>query len=82
MAEKHKAIGGEGGHEALLMRYRSAMSPMLGRRVTVELGGHLAEVTVDGISDKGALEVVDEEGQRRNLLAGDVHLHGQGAIQG
>ena len=63
------------------MRYRAAMAPMFGRHVTVELGGQLTEVTVDGISDKGALEVVDDKGQRQNLLAGDVHLHGQGAIR-
>jgi len=68
------------GREALLLRYRAAMTPMLGRLVTVEIGGGTITATVQGISDRGALEVVDEEGQHRSLLAGDVHLREQGAI--
>jgi BirA family biotin operon repressor/biotin-[acetyl-CoA-carboxylase] ligase len=68
------------GRDALLLRYRNAMAPMLGRQVVVTIGGQTIEVRVEGISDKGALEVVDGKGQRRSLLAGDVHLHGQGAI--
>lgn len=69
------------GRAALLMRYRAAMLPMVGRTVTVELAGRRLEARVEGISDKGALEVLDEGGQRQRLLAGDVHLHGQGAVR-
>lgn len=62
------------GAGALLAKYRCAMDRMLGRRVTVETGAGEQQATVRGISDKGALEVVDEVGQPRTLLAGDVHL--------
>jgi len=68
------------GREALLMRYRAAMAPMLGRRIGIEVPEGEIDVMVEGVSDKGALQVVDGEGQRRSLLAGDVHLHAQGAI--
>lgn len=68
------------GREALLVRYRAAMTPMIGRSVQVELGDGKIEATVKGISDKGALLVVDGEGRCRSVLAGDVHLRWQGAI--
>ncbi len=68
------------GREALLVRYRAAMTPMIGHAVHVELPGGTIEATVEGISDKGALLVVDGEGQCRSVLAGDVHLQWQGAI--
>ena len=64
----------EHGSGALLARYRCAMDRMLGRRVIVETGTGEQQATVRGISDKGALQVVDERGQSRALLAGDVHL--------
>ena len=68
------------GREALLMRYRAAMAPMIGHRVQVDHPVAPIEATVEGISDKGALLVVDGEGQRRSVMAGDVHLRWQGAI--
>ena len=69
------------GRAALMMRYRDAMSAMIGHLVHVEVPGDTIEATVKGISDKGALLVVDGEGQCRSVLAGDVHLQWQGAIE-
>lgn len=66
------------GAPPLIERVRAAMSPMIGRRVRVEERDGFFAAEVVGLSDKGRLMVVDASGQRRALLAGDVHLHGQG----
>lgn len=66
-----------GERDAVLLRARNAMTPMLGRRVRIEQGGTELSAHVKGLSDSGALEVVDEHGVARLLLAGDVHLLGQ-----
>ena len=63
-----------GNSAALLQRYRHAMSPMLGRMVLVEEREQRVVARVQGMSDRGALQVVDEGGGQRVLLAGDVHL--------
>ena len=69
------------GTAPLLERVRAAMSPMIGRSVQVEERDGFFPAEVVGLSDKGRLMVVDASGQRRALLAGDVHLHGQGGYE-
>jgi BirA family transcriptional regulator, biotin operon repressor / biotin---[acetyl-CoA-carboxylase] ligase len=64
------------GAGPLMERSRAAMQPLFGRRVRVELDGTVQDVVVRGVRDSGALEVVDESGRCRPLLAGDVHLGG------
>jgi BirA family biotin operon repressor/biotin-[acetyl-CoA-carboxylase] ligase len=66
------------GPAALLADARQAMAPMLGRRVVVDEGPRRFAARVRGIGDSGALEVVDEDGAVRRLLAGDVHLRPDG----
>ena len=66
------------GPAPLMDRVRGAMEPLFGRRVQVEVGGEPRWATVRGIRDSGALEVVDESGAVRQLVAGDVHI-GEGA---
>ncbi len=62
------------GPPATMSRYRRALAPMLGRRVTVDAGRERYEAEVLSVDDSGALVVVDGSGARRTILAGDVHL--------
>lgn len=55
---------------SLVEPLRSAMAPMLGRRVVIDGRDHW----VEGLGDSGALAVVDGAGRRREVVAGDVHL--------
>ncbi len=68
----------EQGPGPLMQRSREAMGPLLGRTVQVELGTSVVSARVTGLGDNGALEVVDDGGRSRQLLAGDVHLGGVG----
>jgi len=69
-------LGSPGGAAALTSLARDAMAPMIGRSATVEVGGAPRTVVVTGLADSGALEVLEEDGAARALLAGDVHLQG------
>ena len=68
------------GPARLMHEVRAALAPMVGRRVRVETGGDTTRGTVLGIRDNGALEVLEDSGSVRPLLAGDVHL-GTGAVR-
>ncbi len=70
----------ERGPGPLMESVREAMAPMFGRRVRAEIGGELRAVTVHDVRDSGALEVVDESGAVRQLMAGDVHLGAVGCF--
>ncbi len=62
------------GPGPLLQRLRRLMFPMLGGRVRIQPGGAPWSGTVEGVDERGALLVCDDAGQRRAVLAGDVHL--------
>lgn len=67
------------GPGALVAAAARAMGPMLGRTVQVEgRDGRLAPARVLGMGQNGAL-IVEQDGRRRELLAGDVHLGAPGA---
>ena len=61
-----------------------AVCSTLGEPVVVDLpGGETLEGTASGLAGDGALEVVDQAGRRRVVLAGDVHhLRSPGAGAG
>lgn len=63
-----------GGRAQLLARVHELMFPMLGGRVRIQPGGAPWSGTVEGLDERGALVVCDDAGQRRAVLAGDVHL--------
>jgi BirA family biotin operon repressor/biotin-[acetyl-CoA-carboxylase] ligase len=65
-----------GGGAGLVSAARDAMAPMLGRVAAVEFEGGVRHVVVTGLGDNGALEVLEEGGKARAVLAGDVHLLG------
>jgi len=62
------------GPDALMDSYRQALSPLIGRAVTVQRDGRDRLVRVKGVQDSGALEVVDDAGEGWAVVAGDVHL--------
>ena len=69
-------LGRPRGGGDLIAQARDAMAPMIGRRASIEVGGEVRTAVVTGLADSGALEVLEEGGPARRLLAGDVHLLG------
>ncbi|MCP4870936.1 MAG: biotin--[acetyl-CoA-carboxylase] ligase [Proteobacteria bacterium] len=76
LEQLERELARSGGAADLMAQARDAMAPMIGRSASVELGGAVQTVVVTGLADSGALEVLDEGGAARTLLAGDVHLLG------
>jgi BirA family biotin operon repressor/biotin-[acetyl-CoA-carboxylase] ligase len=62
---------GERGFEAIRPRWEARFG-LRGRRVQVEVGGRSVVGWARGLDREGALIVEDEQGQRFNIVAGDV----------
>jgi BirA family biotin operon repressor/biotin-[acetyl-CoA-carboxylase] ligase len=64
----------ESGPAPLLAAWRTALAPMFGRELRVELGDSTLRAAATGVADDGALLLVDDNGRALRVVAGDVHL--------
>jgi BirA family transcriptional regulator, biotin operon repressor / biotin---[acetyl-CoA-carboxylase] ligase len=70
--DAHLRLLEQGGRPEILRLFSMASSFVLGRRVSVDLGGHAETGTTDGLDEAGFLRLRRDDGSRTTILAGGV----------
>jgi biotin-(acetyl-CoA carboxylase) ligase len=60
------------GREAVLQIFAQASSYVCGRRVRVDLDGHMLDGVTDGLDEFGFLRIRKEDGTRTTVYAGSI----------